>query len=106
MVTGRYPTDKQDAISMQSEFEHSLAKFKVIGFLDDLEGFANSCHKKLGKKPNIGMLNKTKRSFSESEQQLYEQLVTLFKTPEVRAAVKDLCAIETENHQHAKQFYA
>jgi hypothetical protein len=105
MITGRYPVDKQDAINMQSEFKNSLSKFKVIGFLDDLQGFANSCHKKLGKKPNIGMLNKTKRSFSESEQQHYDQLVTLFKTPEVRAAVEDLCAVETENYQHAKQLY-
>jgi hypothetical protein len=105
MITGRYPTDKQDAISMQSEFKSSLSKFKVIGFLDDLEGFANSCHKNLGKKPSIGILNKTKRSFSESEQQHYDQLVALFKTPEVRTAVENLCAVETDNYQHAKQLY-
>jgi len=106
MITGRYPIDKQDAVNMQSEFNDSLAKFKVIGFLDDLEGFANSCDKKLGKKPNIGMLNRTKRTFSEKEQQNYEQLVALFKTPEVRTAIEDLCAVETENYQHAKQRYA
>jgi hypothetical protein len=77
----------------------------VISFLDDLEGFANSWHKELGKKPNIGMLNRTKHTFSEKEQQHYDKLVALFKTPEVLAAVKDLCAVETENHQYAKQPY-
>lgn len=106
MITGRYPVDKQDAINMKDEFSDNLSKFKVVGFLDDLPGFAHSCEQQFGKKPDIGMLNTTKRPYSESEKRVYEQLVALFKTPKVRQAVETLCEIETQNYENAKRRYS
>lgn len=101
-LTGRYPKDLTDAKSMQSEVSTNLAKFDVIGFLDDLAKFEQDCLVTTGKNIKITQRNVTEQLATPEQAEIQKTLKTFFNEPSSLKLLNSLCQVEMENYLAVK----
>lgn len=97
-LTGRYPSNEDDAKVMQQEVACNLAQFKVVGFLDDLDKFASDCQKLTGKNIDIGQRNTAEKLNSPEQKKVKMLLKEFFNDKEIKQLVNKLCQFEIENY--------
>ena len=102
-LTGRYPKNRIDAQSMQDEVAANLAKFEVIGFLDDLAKFEQSCLALTGKKIKIEQRNVTNKLASPEQTKVQDTLKSFFNEPNTLKKLNELCQVEMDNYLTIKE---
>jgi hypothetical protein len=102
-LTGRYPTNEDDAKMMQQEVANNLTQFKVVGFLDNLDKFASDCQKLTGREITIGQRNTTEKLNSPEQQKVKALLIDFFNDKETKTLVNKLCQFESENYLRAQE---
>lgn len=101
-LTGRYPKDQADAQSMQDEVAANLAKFEVIGFLDNLAKFEQNCLALTGKQIKIEQRNVTEKLALSEQAKVQDTLKTFFNEPNTLKRLNELCQVEMNNYQIIK----
>lgn len=104
-ITGRFAKDQYDAELIQKEFTHNLNYFKVVGFLNNLDSFAEKIKEHTGKSIKIGSHNTTDSHLDDSKQKIKETLRSYFSEPGVQNRIKHLCRFDTENYLRAQDIY-
>ncbi len=102
-LTGRYPKDLAEAKSMQGEVAANLAKFEVIGFLDDLAKFEQDCLTLTGKQIRVEQRNVTSKLTSPAQVEVQNTLKTFFNEPETLKKLNELCQVEMSNYLTIKE---
>jgi hypothetical protein len=101
-LTGRYPINESDAVNMQQEVASNLSKFKVIGFLDNLDKFSDECQELTGQKIDIGHRNTTVQLNTSEQIKVKTQLQEFFHEKETIKLVNKLCKFEMENYRKVR----
>jgi hypothetical protein len=104
-ITGRYPKDLADAQSMQREVAANLAKFEVVGFLDDLANFEIECLALTEEYPNIQQRNITKKLATAEQVEVQHTLKSFFNEKPNLMKINELCQFELKNYLTAKETY-
>lgn len=104
-ITGRFAEDETDATYMQTEFLNNLEKFKVVGFLDDLNGFSEQVKTISKKEILIGNHNTTDSFLDEKKQEIKSTLQTYFNEPKIKQKIEHLCRFDTQNYLRAEDKY-
>lgn len=101
-LTGRYPKDHNDALTMQNEVADNLAKFEVVGFLDNLAKFEKDILELTHQKIDIQAKNVTKDIATADEKERQNTLKTFFNEPSVLKKLNKLCEVELDNYLRIK----
>lgn len=104
-ITGRFAEDETDATNMQTEFLRNLEKFKVVGFLDDLNGFTDQIKAISNKTIQIGNHNTTDGFLDDKKKHVKATLQTYFNEPKIKQKIEYLCRFDTENYHQALNKY-
>ena len=101
-LTGRYPKDDSDAKAMQNEVLDNLAKFSVVGFLDDMPSFEQQLNGITGKDFQIGKHNTTSAIENAEAQFIRTALKEYFAQDVVKERLASLCSNEKSIFSIAK----
>lgn len=104
-ITGRFAKNQDDAAIMQQEFSDNLAHYKVVGFLDDLNGFSQQIKMLSNKQINIGNHNTTDSFLDKKKQEVKSTLQTYFNEPKIKKQLENLCRFDTQNYLRAEDKY-
>jgi len=105
-ITGRFAKNESDAELIQSEFSKNLESYKVVGFLDNLNGFTQQIKTLTNTQINIGSHNTTNSFLDEQKQHVKSTLQSYFNEPAVNTKLKHLCRFDIQNYQRAKEKYS
>ncbi|MEW6983278.1 hypothetical protein AAD001_11570 [Colwelliaceae bacterium 6471] len=102
-LTGRYPKDATDAKAMQDEVLNNLAKFSVVGFLDDMPSFEQQLQKVTGKNIQVGQHNTTNNIETPDATHIRECLTQYFAQNKIKDLLGSLCTNELSIMQRLQQ---
>ena len=104
-ISGRFAKNQSDAELIQQEFSDNLEQYKVVGFLDDLNGFSQQIETLSGKKISIGNHNTTSSFLDEDKLHVKSTLHTYLNEPKIKQKIEHLCRFDIQNYHKAQDKY-
>lgn len=100
-ITGKFPNNANQAKELTSEFTDNLNRFKVVGFLSQLEMFTEDIEKLTNRKINITHKNAVKNINNPAQQEIKSTLHSFFNTGSTLKKLNQLCQYEIINYESA-----
>ncbi len=92
LLAGRYPTGPQDAMAISAEATQNLARFSVVGRVEDLAQFRADFREKVGVNLRIAHKNRTQSRYAGAR---YDAVQAFLCQPRIEAQITALCAADT-----------
>lgn len=104
MLTGKFVYSESELEPVRLAIEN-LGKFRIVGFLDEMDRFRAEFKDLTGCKLQIEELNTTRKRVKSSNSDLYAKTKEMLDSPENMRRIHTLCAPDLRLYENAKSSY-
>ncbi|KAF7775476.1 hypothetical protein PCIT_a1676 [Pseudoalteromonas citrea] len=102
-ICGRYPKDSQDAHQLTPQFAKNIAKFELVGVLEELRAFEAKFQRIFNRTLDIKSRNNTQSLVTPENLQVQTTLTDYFDQPKIKRHIAQLCEAELRKYEAARQ---